>query len=335
MLFFPDYGASNPYQRLVYGGLRGREIEVIGLSEGDHVQLFAGDLATGPGDIVHLHWLNAIFKNAAPEDHSALMERALDGVRKMQRRGVEVHWTIHNLYNHDIQDRALERRFRRELARTVDRVYVHHPALLAELDEWLDATDNISFIEHGSYLGVYPDTTSCEIARQRLGFDENDFVLAVVGQIREYKDLARYVPQIVEAMRLDSRIKLLVAGKVRCEKTRAALAEVPADRLKLVDRFIPDDEFDVYLNAASVVLLTYRHILTSGSLFQALSFGRPVLAPDIGSIPCYVSDYHNGFCYTEATFTDRLRLFLRAGPQMLRQMSDNARATAESLSWPS
>ena len=55
--------------------------------------------------------------------------------------------------------------------------------------------------------------------------------------------------------------------------------------VELRDAFVSDDELQVYFNACDVVALPFRHVLNSGSLLLAMSFGCPVVAPRLGSIP--------------------------------------------------
>lgn len=63
------------------------------------------------------------------------------------------------------------------------------------------------------------------------------------------------------------------------------------------NRFIKDEEVQVFLNCCDFVLLSYRDILTSGSFFQAVTFDRPVLSPSLGSLQYYVCDGVNGYLY--------------------------------------
>ena len=48
-------------------------------------------------------------------------------------------------------------------------------------------------------------------------------------------------------------------------------------------QFIPDEEMEIYLKAADVLVLPYKEIFQSGVLFLAYSFGLPVVATDVGS----------------------------------------------------
>ena len=81
--------------------------------------------------------------------------------------------------------------------------------------------------------------------------------------------------------------RLLIAGRPRggASTTRLAAAAAADRRIRLPLRFVPDDELQVWLRAADVVVLPFRDILTSGSAILALSFGRPVVAPALGCLP--------------------------------------------------
>ncbi len=52
--------------------------------------------------------------------------------------------------------------------------------------------------------------------------------------------------------------------------------------------YVPDDRLDLFLNAADRVVLPYTEILTSGAAILAMSFGRPIIAPDRGALRDHV-----------------------------------------------
>ena len=335
VFYFPDYTHRNPYQRLFYQSVQQRGVEVVGVREDEFDVLLEDRLGLGRNDVVHLHWLNCLFKNVDSDQHGCVANRFLADIRSLQENSVQVHWTVHNLYNHELLDRRIEQEFRNALSREADKIYVHHPILLGELAEWLDSTRNVEFMEHGSYIGVYESEIPAEVARHELGLDPDDFVLAVMGQVRPYKILFHYLPLLNEAMRSNGRIKLIVAGNISCNLTREGLNQLPDNQLIVVDKFIPDSELQVYLKACSAGLLTYQHILTPGSLFQFFSFCRPVLAPNLGSIRSYVVNGLNGFIYSDSDFAQRLNTFAKVEREDLEQMGRNAQMTAAALSWPS
>jgi glycosyltransferase involved in cell wall biosynthesis len=60
-------------------------------------------------------------------------------------------------------------------------------------------------------------------------------------------------------------------------------------------QFIPDDEVEVYLKGADVLVLPYKEIFQSGVLFLAYAFGLPVVATDVGSFREEIIEGATGF----------------------------------------
>ena len=67
-------------------------------------------------------------------------------------------------------------------------------------------------------------------------------------------------------------------------------------RIKLFLDFIPDEDIQVFLNACDVFVLPYKDITTSGAASLGMSFGRPIIAPNISSFKELLSA-ENGILY--------------------------------------
>src|SRR5690606_27918244 len=99
-------------------------------------------------NILHIHWINRLFR---PGDSGAnRREQFLEGLRRQQRVGFRVFWTIHNYLSHETENTEAEIAFRQALYRLCDRVFIHHP-LAAELLDWLPDRAKLSLCEHGHY----------------------------------------------------------------------------------------------------------------------------------------------------------------------------------------
>ena len=53
----------------------------------------------------------------------------------------------------------------------------------------------------------------------------------------------------------------------------------------MLPEFVPNEAIQLYMNACNVCVLPYKNATTSGAAMLALSFGRPIVAPDIGPFP--------------------------------------------------
>lgn len=121
--------------------------------------------------------------------------------------------------------------------------------------------------------------------RARLGIAENVYVYGCLGSCKPYKNLEMLITAFKEC---SDGCALLIAGQFQSTEhlatIRDRLSRLPADKVHFEPRFIPDEEISDYMLACDALVLPYKEILTSGSVLLASSFGRPVVAPDIGGL---------------------------------------------------
>jgi glycosyltransferase involved in cell wall biosynthesis len=65
--------------------------------------------------------------------------------------------------------------------------------------------------------------------------------------------------------------------------------------VRIVDRYIPNEEVETYFRAADVVVLPYTSATQSGIAQIALSFERPVIVTRVGGLPEAVREGETGF----------------------------------------
>jgi len=272
----------NPYNWQLYTSLQ---------AAGAEVEEFSTRTALRGGhDVWHVHW---------PEVEAGFLRRrsrriALQRSSRLlallwlaRARGTRVVWTAHNLCSHERHLARLEDAFWRAFLRQVDGVIClsqRSAELLLERYPALDGRPRF-VIPHGHYRLAYPrDVTRAE-ARSALGIAPDAPVVALVGHLREYKN----VPALIAAVRelTDPALRLVVAGRPASAALAARLcdAAAPDDRIQLHLRLIPEAEVQRFLLAADLVVLPYREIVNSGAALLALSFDVPVLVPAAGSLP--------------------------------------------------
>jgi glycosyltransferase involved in cell wall biosynthesis len=189
-------------------------------------------------------------------------------------------------------------------------------------------------IPHGNYIDAYPNDISRSDARKKLGVPESHFVYLFVGNARPYKG----IEHLVQAFRDvgDDDTALILAAR------RGLLPEY-ADRIEemvsgdpnirmCTSPFFASDEFQLYLNAADVVVLPFTDVLTSGTAILALSFGKPVVMPRMGCLPELVNDTM-GLLYDPKDRDALQRALIEVRKQDLRQASLNAFDRAKELGW--
>jgi len=141
-----------------------------------------------------------------------------------------------------------------------------------------------------------------EQAKLRLGLGRQSKVMLFFGRIRPYKGLEYALRAFEEIAAEDPEYYLVIAGESKkgCEEYFAEIQRM-IDRSSFKDRilarteFIPDENTEIYLKAADVLVLPYIEIFQSGVLFLAYSFGLPVIAADVGSFREEIVEGKTGF----------------------------------------
>ena len=110
---------------------------------------------------------------------------------------------------------------------------------------------------------------------------------------------------------------LWVAGQSRPPDYQQRLAQLAAadKRVRWHPQFVPDDQIQLWMNAADVVVLPYRRTTTSGAAMLAFSFGKPIIAPALPTFRELMAD---------APFLGEL--YDPAAPDGLQLALDEARA---------
>jgi len=107
-------------------------------------------------------------------------------------------------------------------------------------------------------------------------------VVLFFGLLRPYKG----IDTLLRAFRLVDGAELWVVGNPRMdvEPLRRLAAEAPG-RVRLLTRFVDDDEIPAIFRRADVVVLPYRDAEHSGVLYTGLAFGKAMVLSAVGGFP--------------------------------------------------
>jgi beta-1,4-mannosyltransferase len=279
---------DNPYHAELEKALSSLGIHVL---RPQSLKSFCRDYNAGVAhaDVVHIHALPRFSWSRVSFVRYVLFYLRLS---HLQKTGVRLVWTVHNLQDHEARQRWIENFLGRSVSRRVDRMIVHGNAVKQILEShWGSQTsERIHVIPHGHYIHSYRNSVNREAARAYFGFDASNLVFLFLGQIRPYKG----VVQMVNAFKAcaDRNARLIIAGRPINEAiTKEIALAIHGDlRIKFLPGHVADDDVQVHLNACDVYVLPYQRVLTSGAAVLAMSFGKPCIAPRAGCVTDMLSE---------------------------------------------
>ena len=235
-------------------------------------------------DYVHLHWPSFFYHDQRRTRCLRKYALFLFFLALTRWRGARLIWTVHNLYPHDrCVIPLLDGLTRRLLIRMAARFAVHGPSAEAEVRRIFPAVAGRTvLIDHGHYIGYYPNAVTRSAARLKLGIADNDFLFLFIGLCKPYKNVEGLIGAFEQ---LGGQSVLVIAGKFPNSEYEATIREAVARsgaRIILHPGFVPDEDVQIYLQACDIVTVPYKDVLTSGIAMVAFSFGRPVIAPALG-----------------------------------------------------
>jgi len=200
-------------------------------------------------------------------------------------RKTKIVWTVHNIKPHENYHPYMCKLMMYIFTNMLDAIVIMSKSEKDEIIQEYPALKRkvVSYIPHPLYH-CYPNDASLGESRKQLGIPLNATVFTYFGQIRDYKN----IPELLRSFEgLDRKdCYLIVAGAIKDQELKLEIMQLSknARNLKLKTSYIPENEIQYYMNASDVVVLPFKNILNSGSAMLALSFGKPLLCPEIGAL---------------------------------------------------
>lgn len=290
ILAWPAYSnrKSNPYQARLY-----TEISRDHLVSDIHFRM--RDLPAvlfQRFDILHIHWLERVLWGRSP---SRIPLRILCFVAftwLLRRKGTRLVWTVHDPEPHSMAEndrlsrgllRFLWPLYERFVLTSIDGLIFLSPSHVAQVVERYTRFASLphAIIPHSHYGGVYDRSVPRAEARRQMGLDGDQFSITFVGKIRPYKSVESLIASFREFPDADARLH--IAGEADTETYATSLRNLGGadQRIRLAFEFVPDDQLQLYLHAADVIVLPFKNATNSGSVLLVLSFDCPVAVPDV------------------------------------------------------
>lgn len=148
---------------------------------------------------------------------------------------------------------------------------------------------------HPTYDAFDALSMSRESSRKTLGLSGK--VLLFFGFVREYKGL-KYLLSAMPSILAEVPVTLLVVGEFWNDR-EAYLRMIEAlgigGQVRMIDRYVPNEEVGLYFAASDLVVQPYVSATGSGVVQMAFGFNKPLVATAVGSLSEIVEDGETGF----------------------------------------
>jgi glycosyltransferase involved in cell wall biosynthesis len=338
ILVFPR--DSNPYQEMLYGEMRrqGAEVAYLGrLTPFGVVNLLLLPLELwvrrlAGGQVVHLHW---VWGFSFPGAGKFAIMRHLSQwwlvfcLRAIRGFGFRLCWTAHNVLPHFavFGDDVVARRI---LIEQCDLVFVHSSWTVEGLAEIGAPPKRWTIVRHPPFELKQPADRKF-VSRERQEVTEFLFF----GKIFDYKGVEELLRAFI-LLPTHRSAKLVIVGQCNDASLRSSIEDLATQsELEVTLRLehIPDGEIDALMASAQVVVLPFRRVTTSGSAILALSYGKPLVVPDLAALSELPEAAIFRYDGTVPGLTAALTSVIDANDATLARMASAAMAYSSEATW--
>ena len=305
---FPNPFPGNPYLGLLYSHLKTEGVNYV--QSGHFGQQWLRE-NRGIVDFIHFHWIGGFYEDPKGRISFSRLVLFVGKLWMARALGYRTIWTIHNLYPHN--------RPRNIMAWVCRFLCIHSFSIV--LLNFESARDDISRIflrrrrvfvlPHGNYRPVYPHLPQKNVAREAVGIAQSSYVFFLFGGISPYKGGHKAIKALGSLVSPDAR--LVIMGQCLDAAYRRQLTQLAAEDRRVDARLgtedVPDSVVCEWMAAIDCILAPYDDIYTSGVLYLAATFGKPVIAPRIGVYATLADDFL--FLYEPADTDSQLPLCMQ------------------------
>lgn len=226
-------------------------------------------------DIIHIQWIPLVVRHPVE----------LWFLRFMQKRGVKLVYTVHNILPHDTGDRY--RQTFQKVYTMVDLLVCHTKQTKSDLLELFGIPEQKTvLIPFGPNIKESQPLSTSE-ARELLGIVTDKAIALYWGIIRPYKGLEFLLEAWKRVIdQAPGSALLVVAGRGQEEyqdKIESLIVQLGlTDSVRTDFRFIPSDELPVLIQASDILVYPYKDVTQSAALLTGMLFGRAIVATNAG-----------------------------------------------------
>ncbi|WCI08737.1 glycosyltransferase [Arthrobacter sp. OVS8] len=286
LLGYTPVARMNPYQALLYRRFGESGIAVAPILKPDRFRGLLDFQRMASTTSLHLHWNSWMTLGAAEVGRARSIGLGMAGrLEQLRDKGVNVVWTVHNVYPHDAVHVDVELEIQQRVADAANIVHVMSASTVDAMNGFVRLdSEKIVVAPHPSYKGAYVDVVTRDEARAMLGLGPDEVVFVLFGALKSYKGLDRLLDaaDILAAGSPEFRFRVLIAGgsdgsqAVREFVNRALVHP----NVLIESGKVPNDRAQYFLRAADIGLVNYERSLNSGAALLYGTFDLPVVAAD-------------------------------------------------------
>jgi D-inositol-3-phosphate glycosyltransferase len=176
----------------------------------------------------------------------------------------------------------------KKIFKSAARLIVHGDSNKEELEKRYPTKSIIKIVPHGGFNLFLSNPADKKASRRKLGLPENSRIILFFGQIKKEKGLIYLIRATKTALSILPDIHLVIAGRPCHMDLQECINAIDSasfkNRITLDLNHIEEDKMKAYFSASDVVALPYLSGTQSGVLLQAMTYGIPVIASDVGAL---------------------------------------------------
>ena len=204
--------------------------------------------------------------------------------------------------------------------------------------------ERLHIIEHGNeglFLSERHKGMTVAQTREHYGIKPDAPVILFFGNLMPSKGIPDLMKAFAFVHQKEEQARLLIAGNpskfVEIDKLKNLAFELKLSEAIIFDtRYIPMKDVAGLMEMSSVVVYPYLNSTQSGALQVAYTFGRAVIATDVGGLPEAVEKDRSGFLIPPNAPDELARTIMKfiENPKLVEEMGNYARQLSETrFSW--
>ena len=259
----PDFAAAHQYTVQLVNALRSYGVHLKTV----RTKSFLKSVLEFHPDVVHIHWLHSFMQTDENDANffSCLLQIAWLVIQLaiVRASGIKIIWTVHELEIPESHYPKLDWLCIKLISNLSAVIIAHCSSAQSKIIKFYSQAlpAKVKVIPHGNFIEVTANRISRDDARRLLNIPESTFVMLFFGLIRPYKGVAELIEAHKQLQR-DDVLLLIVGGSIphhqECADYMTNVKELISgrDNVRLVAKFIADDEIQTFMNASDVVVFS-------------------------------------------------------------------------------